>query len=254
MGQGIYTTIRQAVCQETGLPAEIMSVIWDKEMGIKCGETWASRGTTLSCAAAQKAGEKLAADLKVHKIEELVGRVYDGEYVCDFTTRPGTPESKTNPTTHLTFSYATQVVILNDEGRIERVVAAHDVGHALNPRMCAEQMEGGVHMGLGYALTEHFSSTNGKPDSLLLRDLGIVRAKDTPKIDVILIEEPDEVGGYGSKGVGEIGCVATAPAVASALHSYDGIRRFSLPMDDAPAAQPLIPKSRRNKNAVPAGK
>ena len=152
-----------------------------------------------------------------------------------------------NPTTHLTFSYATQLVILNDEGRIERVIAAHDVGRAINPRLCAEQMEGGVHMGLGYALSEDFPSTGGVPHSLALRDLGIVPAKHMPDVDVILIEVPDEVGGYGAKGVGEIGCVATAPAVAAALHAYDGIRRFRLPMDDAPAAQPSVPKSRRRK-------
>ena len=100
-------------------------------------------------------------------------------------------------------------------------------------------------MGLGYALSEDFPSTNGRPDSLLLRDLGIVRAKHMPEVDVILIEVPDEVGGYGAKGVGEIGCVATAGAVAGALHSYDGIRRFRLPMDDAPAAAASVPKSRR---------
>src|SRR5207249_10606459 len=116
--------------------------------------------------------------------------------------------------TPLTFSYCTQVVILGDDGRIERVVAAHDVGRAINPRLCAEQMEGGVHMGLGYALSENFTSTGGRPDSLLLRDLGIVSAKDMPKVDVILIEVPDEVGAYGAKGVDEIGCVATAGAVA----------------------------------------
>jgi CO/xanthine dehydrogenase Mo-binding subunit/aerobic-type carbon monoxide dehydrogenase small subunit (CoxS/CutS family) len=251
MGQGIYTATRQAVCQETGLPAEIMSVVWDKELGNKCGETWASRGTTLSCAAAQKAARKFAADLKQHNLAELVGHEYEGEYVCDFTTRPGTLESKTNPTTHLTFSYATQMVILNDAGRIERVVAAHDVGRALNPRLCAEQMEGGVHMGLGYALSENFPSKDGRPDSLLMRDFGIVRAKDTPRIDIILIEVPDEVGGYGSKGVGEIGCVPTTGAVAAALHSYDGIRRFTLPMQDSAAAAPSVPKSRK-KTAVAA--
>ena len=78
-----------------------------------------------------------------------------------------------------------------------------------------------------------------------MRDLGIVAAKHMPEVDVILIEVPDEIGGYGAKGVGEIGCVATAPAVAAALHSYDGIRRFRLPMDDAPAAGPSVPKSRR---------
>jgi xanthine dehydrogenase molybdenum-binding subunit len=250
MGQGIFTATMQAVCEETQLPADLMTVRWDKELGNKCGETWASRGTTLSCAAAREAAQKLQADLKgaqdrVAALEKLVGREYDGEYVCAFTTRPGTPEAVLNPTTHLTFSYATQLVILNDEGRIERVVAAHDVGRAINPRLCAEQMEGGVHMGLGYALSEDFPSTGGVPHSLALRDLGIVPAKHMPPVDVILIEVPDEVGGYGAKGVGEIGCVATAPAVAAALHAYDGKRRFRLPMDDAPAAQPSVPKSRR---------
>ena len=250
MGQGVYTATQQAVCEETGLPPEKIDVIWDREMGNKCGETWASRATTLSCAAAQNAARKLAADLKQASLEELAGREYDGDYVCDFTTKPGTPEAKVNPSTHLTFSYSTQVVILDEDGRLERVIAAHDVGRAINPRLCAEQMEGGIHMGLGYALSEDFPSTDGVPNSLLLRDLGIPRAKETPQVDVILIEVPDEVGGYGSKGVGEIGCVATAGAVASALYSYDKIRRFQLPMADAPAAAPLLPKSRRQ--LVPA--
>src|SRR5581483_10995223 len=127
MGQGLFTTIRQAVCEETGLSPDIMTVHWDKELGAKCGETWASRATTLSCAAAQRASKQLADDLKQHTLEELAGREYSGDYVCNFTTKPGTPESLTNPTTHLTFSYATQVVILNDQGLIERVIAAHDV-------------------------------------------------------------------------------------------------------------------------------
>src|ERR1041384_7195489 len=174
MGQGIYTATMQAVCEETGLPSEIMSVIWDKDLGEKCGETWASRGTTLSCAAARIASEKLIADLRDHSLDELVGREYYGECVYNFTTRPGTPESVLNPTTHLTFSYAAQVVILSDEGRLERVVVANDVGRAINPRLCAEQMEGGVHMGLGYALSEDFPSTGGRPHSLKMRDFGLV--------------------------------------------------------------------------------
>jgi selenium-dependent xanthine dehydrogenase len=263
MGQGVYTATMQAVCEEARLPADIMTVVWDKELGEKCGETWASRGTTLSCAAAQHAARKLAADLdsvpitrepststpdpvtRVCQLQQLVGREYSGEYVCNFTTRPGTPEAVLNPTTHLTFSYAAQVVLLDDQGKLGRVVVANDVGRAINPRLCAEQMEGGVHMGLGYALSEDFVSSAGIPDSLGLRDLGIVPAKHMPDVDVILIEVPDEVGGYGAKGVGEIGCVATAGAVAGALHSYDGIRRVSLPMDDAPAAAALVPKKRR---------
>ncbi len=250
MGQGVFTTIRQAVCEETGLPIDRMSVRWDKEMGAKCGETWASRATTLSCAASQRAASQLAADLKTSTIEELAGREYRGDYVCNFTTKPGTPEALTNPTTHLTFSYATQVVILGEDGRIERVVAAHDVGRAINPKACAGQIEGGVHMGLGYALSEDFTCTDARPDSLLLRDCGILKAKDTPPIDVILIEVPDEIGGYGAKGAGEIGLVPTAGAVAGALYAYDGIRRFSLPMQDAPAAQPSVPKSRKKRLAL----
>jgi xanthine dehydrogenase molybdenum-binding subunit len=262
MGQGIYTATMQAVSEETHLPTEIMTVSWDKELGEKCGETWASRGTTLSCAAAQQAARKLMADMdavpitieprtaaldeasRMRQLQNLVGREYSGEYVCNFTTRPGTPESVLNPTTHLTFSYAAQVVLLDEQGKLERVVVANDVGRAINPRLCAEQMEGGVHMGLGYALSENFTSTNGIPDSLGLRDVGLVAAKHMPDVDIILIEVPDEVGGYGAKGVGEIGCVATAGAVAGALHSYDGVRRVRLPMDDAPAAAPLLPKKR----------
>ena len=246
MGQGLYTATMQAVCEETGLPDSIMNVLWDKELGAICGETWASRATTLSCAAAQKAAQKLAADLKTHSLGELAGREYMGSVVYSFTTKPGTPEAQKDPTTHFTFSYATQVVILDEAGHLQRVVAAHDVGRAINPRLCAEQMEGGVHMGLGYALSENFTSTNGRPDSLKMRDFGLVPAKQMPEVDIILIEVPDEYGGYGAKGVGEIGCVATASAVAAALYSYDGKRRFKLPMDDAPAALPLLPKSRRH--------
>jgi selenium-dependent xanthine dehydrogenase len=247
MGQGLYTATMQAVCEETGLPDSIMSVGWDKELGAICGETWASRATTLSCAAAQKAARKLADDLKTSSLGELAGREYVGSVVYSFTTKPGTPEAAKDPTTHFTFSYSTQVVILDDKGHLARVIAAHDVGRAINPRLCAEQMEGGVHMGLGYALSEDFPITNGRPHSLKMRDFGLVPAKHMPPVDIILIEVPDEVGGYGAKGVGEIGCVATAGAVAAALHSYDGIRRFRLPMDDAPAAARMLPKSRAGR-------
>jgi xanthine dehydrogenase molybdenum-binding subunit len=269
MGQGVYTATMQAVAEETKLPTDVMTVKWDPELGEKCGETWASRGTTLSCAAAQHAARKLAADLdsvpltqeplgptpdvslRTQQLLQLVGREYSGEYVCNFTTRPGTPEAVLNPTTHLTFSYATQVVLLDEQGQIERVVVANDVGRAINPRLCAEQMEGGVHMGMGYALTEDFPTVNGVPESLALRHLGIVPAKFMPEVDIILIEVPDEVGGYGAKGVGEIGCVATAPAVAAALHSFDCVRRFSMPMQDAPAARAILPKSRRKVASSP---
>jgi xanthine dehydrogenase molybdenum-binding subunit len=243
MGQGFFTILRQVVSEETELEPDLMEVRTVSDQAVVCGMTTASRATALGTAAAQIAGRKLAADLEQHPLEALAGREYLGEYICDFTTKPGAQTDE--PKTHMTFGYATQVVLLDDDGKVSRVVAAHDVGRAINPLQCAGQIEGSVHMGLGYALSEDLPCTDGRPDSLLLRDLGILKAKDTPAIDVILVEVPDEVGGYGSKGVGEIGLVPTAGAVAAALHSYDGIRRFSLPMTDAPAAAASVPKSRR---------
>jgi xanthine dehydrogenase molybdenum-binding subunit len=244
MGQGLFTVIQQSVQEETGIPPGRMDVRAVSDPRVLCGMTTASRATALMTAAAQAAGQKLARDLEGEPLEDLVGREYLGEYVCDFTVKPGTDVE--NPVTHMTFSYATQVVILDDKGCLERVVAAHDVGKAVNPLQCAGQIEGAVHMGLGYALSEDFPCTDGRPDSLLLSDLGILKAKDTPPVDVILLEVPDDVGGYGSKGVGEIGLVPTAGAVAGALFAFDGIRRSRLPMSDAPAAAPSVPKARRS--------
>jgi selenium-dependent xanthine dehydrogenase len=250
MGQGLFTNLRQAIVEETGIAAENIDVGWAPELGAKSGETWASRGTTLTCAAAIDASQKFNEARKTKSLEELAGQDFYGEYICDFTTRPGTPEAAKNPTTHLTFSYATQVVILGEDGKVEKVVAAHDVGRAINPMACAGQIEGGVHMGLGYALSENFTSTNGVPDSLMMRDCGIVKAKDTPQIEAILIEVPDEIGGYGAKGAGEIGLVATAGAVAGALYKYDRIRRVSIPMQDSAAAAPSVPKTRKKAEVL----
>lgn len=248
MGQGLYTVLRQVVTEETGLDPDLMHVCTTSDPRVVCGMTTASRATALLTAAGQIAARALAADLKDAPLTSLAGREYPGEYVCDFTTGPG--EDVEEPRTHMTFSYATQVAILDDEGRLARVVAAHDVGRAINPLQCAGQIEGAVHMGLGYALTEDFPCTGGHPDSLLLRDLGILKAKYTPPIDVILVEVPDEVGGYGAKGVGEIGLVPTAGAVAGALFAYDGTRRVALPMIDAPASAPSLPKSRGGGGAA----
>ncbi len=243
MGQGLHTILRQVVCQETGLDIDSMTVRTDSHPEVECGMTTASRATALCTAAGQIAARQLAGALEQSPLEELVGRRFNGEYICDFTTKPGADIDE--PVTHMAFGFATQVVLMADDGTIERVVAAHDVGRAINPQLCAGQIEGGVHMGLGYALSEDFPCTDARPDSLLLRDLGILRAAHTPPIDVILIEVPDEVGGYGSKGVGEIGLVPTAGAVAAALHAHDGVWRTTLPMSDSVAAAASLPRSRR---------
>jgi aldehyde oxidoreductase len=119
-------------------------------------------------------------------------------------------------------------------GTIDEVVAVHDVGRAVNPMLVEGQIEGSVHMGLGYALSEDFpTDAAGHPTNMTLRSLGILRAKDVPRITVELVEVPQPRSPYGIKGVGEIGLVPTAPAVAAALRDLDGEWRASLPMRPA---------------------
>ena len=163
--------------------------------------------------------------------------MYAADVVIDDTTALGADVPKIK--THTSFGYATQVCILDDKGRVERFIAAHDVGRAVNPALCTGQIEGAIHMGLGYALTEELPCENGMPVTSKLRDIGVLRARDMPQCDVILVEEPEPEGPFGAKGVGEIGLVPTAGAVAGALEAFDGIRRYTLPMKDSPAAQAM---------------
>jgi xanthine dehydrogenase molybdenum-binding subunit len=154
---------------------------------------------------------------------------YLGEHRVDWTHALGTVE---NPTIHSAFGYAAQLVVMDREtGAIERVLAAHDVGRVVNPLLCEGQVVGSVHMGLGYALSEDFPTDDkAVPQHMTLRQLGILRAKDVPPIDVMLVERPQPRSPYGIKGVGEIGLVPTAGAVAAALQDRDGQWRASLPL------------------------
>ncbi len=136
-----------------------MSVRTVSRPEVECGMTTASRATALCTAAGQMAARQLAGEMASRSLEELEGRRFSGEFICDFTTAPGA--STDEPVTHMAFGFATQVVILAEDGTIEKVVAAHDVGRAINPQLCAGQIEGGVHMGLGYALSEDFPCTDG---------------------------------------------------------------------------------------------
>jgi CO/xanthine dehydrogenase Mo-binding subunit len=149
------------------------------------------------------------------------------------------------PVTHLSYGFATQVVILNDDGSIKKVIASHDVGKVMNPTLLEGQMEGSIHMGLGYALTEDFICEGGKIVSDTIKSVGVLRAHQMPQVQCIFIEEPDPETAYGSRGVGEIGLVPTAPAVAGALEKFDGVQRTSLPMRDCAAAKAMHLPSRK---------
>jgi xanthine dehydrogenase molybdenum-binding subunit len=120
--------------------------------------------------------------------------------------------------------------VLNDDGQVSKIVAAHDAGKIFNPTLFEGQLEGSIHMGLGYAISEELVMENGRPKSTMLRKCGILRAKEMPEMQVIGVEVPDPHGPYGAKGVGEIGLVPTAGAVANALYQFDGVRRTTLPM------------------------
>jgi selenium-dependent xanthine dehydrogenase len=237
MGQGLFTVLLQTACEETGLsPAAFGFVTADTKYNLDCGQTTGSRGTFLGCRGVQEAARKLKADLDQRQtLRDLAGKIYYGEVLIDDTHSLDAKVEK--PKTHFAYGFATQVVILDDDGRVKKVVAAHDVGKVMNPALLEGQLEGSIHMGLGYALTEEFRVEDGIPQTMTVNSLGLLRARHMPEVELILIEDEHPQGPYGAKGVGEIGLVPTAPAVANALYKFDGIRRFTLPMKESPAAR-----------------
>ncbi len=228
MGQGVHTMALQALCEETGIDPAIVTVRADTLADQDGGMTTASRGTSLVGNGTIAAAQKLAADLENSTLAALVGKVYKGEWRVEWTTKPGADVEKVY--THYSYSYATQLVTLDDDGRIEKITAAHDAGRIFNPTLFEGQLEGSLHMGLGYAISEKMEWIDGRPAHTNLRKLGILRARETPELEIIGVEVADPYGPYGAKGVGEIGLVPTAGAVANAFYQFDGVRRRKLPM------------------------
>ncbi len=226
MGQGINTVALQVAVHELGIDGNLIDVIVDTTRELGLGQTTGSRGTLMGAGAVKDACDAAKA------AQFAVGVDHVGEYRVDWTNKLGEP-GVDHPIIHSTFGYAAQLVIIDREtSKIERVVAAHDVGKAVNPQLCEGQIEGSVHMGLGYALSEDFPSdpATGFPINKTLRSLKILRAKDVPNIEVILVESPQPNSPYGIKGVGEIGLVPTAGAVAAAFYDLDGTWHTTLPM------------------------
>ncbi|HIL47259.1 MAG TPA: selenium-dependent xanthine dehydrogenase, partial [Acidimicrobiia bacterium] len=225
MGQGIHTVARQVAVEELKIESSRIEVIVDTTRELGNGQTTGSRGTLMGAGSVADACRVALADGCQEEIDYL------GEYRVDWTN--ALEDGVENPILHSTFGYAAQMVILDPEtGDVEHVVAAHDVGRAVNPLLCQGQVEGAVHMGLGYALTEGFPvDENGRPTNDTLRKLGILRPSAMPTVDVRLLECPQPDSPYGIKGVGEIGLVPTAGAAAAALRSYDGQWRNELPLN-----------------------
>jgi CO/xanthine dehydrogenase Mo-binding subunit len=181
MGQGVNTVALQVVCNETGLPPELFEVRIDTAFGQEAGMTTASRATSLVGNALIDACRQLKEDLQSCELDGLVGRSYNGQFVVDWTTKPGAMVDKIY--THYSYSYATQLVILDEEtGFVKKIVAAHDAGKIFNPTLFEGQLEGSIHMGLGYAISEELVMENGRPKSTRLRNVGILRAKEMPEM------------------------------------------------------------------------
>ena len=244
MGQGVHTMAVQTLVTETGLNPALVEVRVETDSEMVTGMTTASRATSLIGNAIIDACREFRTDLDKHSLEELVGRRYVGAFTVDWTTKPGAMVEKIY--THYSYSYATQVVILDEAGQVEKIIAAHDAGKIFNPTLFEGQLEGSIHMGLGYAISEDLPMEDGRPKSTMLRKCGILRARDMPEMEVIGVEVPDPYGPYGAKGVGEIGLVPTAGAVANALYQFDGVRRHKLPMK-LPRKRP--PRRTNGRNA-----
>ncbi len=231
IGQGLGTVLVQMVCDQTGLRRDQVTY---QRSNTFCapdsGTTSGSRQTLFTGEACRRACQDLREDLRSQPLERLEGREYYGEYLGK--TDPLGADVP-NPVSHIAYGYATQICILNEDGRIERIVAAHDVGKAVNPTSIEGQIQGGVVMSMGYALTERYPLEQCKPLAKY-GTLGLFRANQIPEIEPLIIEKAGLNVACGAIGIGEITSIPTAPAIADAYFRYDGKLRTSLPLSDTP--------------------
>ncbi len=231
MGQGIATMCLTVLCETTGIdPALVVHEPADTVRTPDSGTSTASRQTVMTGEAVRQVSEKLKAELdKGLTLSDLEGREFYGEFSAQ--TDP-LGAIKDNPISHISYSYGVQVVVLDEAGKVQRVAAAYDVGTPVNIQAVEGQIEGGIVMGLGYALTEEFKVEGGYPKTKL-GTLGLMRSTDAPELDVILVQGKGNIPQtYGAKGCGELCLIPTAPACSHAYYRYDGKFRTQLPLRD----------------------
>ena len=160
-------------------------------------------------------------------LQHLEGREFLGEFL-GVTDPMGT--DKPNPVSHVAYGYAALVVDIDDDGKILFIHGAYDAGRVANPAAAQGQLEGGIVMGMGYALTEDFKVENGYPKNKY-GTLGLFRATDIPEIRTQFVDNKNW-GPYGKvgKGVGELASIPATPAIHGAYYHLDGVFRTSLPL------------------------
>lgn len=236
LGQGMCTVMKQIVCDVAGLDKD--QVVEEKANTANApdsGTSSGSRHTTVTGEAARRAAVMLKDALKDSSLSKLEGQEYYAEYLAE--TDPFGSDLP-NPKSHVAYGYATQVCLLEEKtDKILKIIAAHDVGRAINPTSVEGQIEGGVVMGLGYALREQFPLENCVPTAKYA-SLMLFRADEVPPIEPIIIEKKGLNISSGAIGLGEIVSIPTAPAVADAYYRLDGLHRTSLPLGNTPYEDP----------------
>ena len=198
--------------------------------GPDSGTTSGSRQTLITGEAARRACLIFNDARHGRTLEQMEGEEYYGHYLA--RTDP-LGSSKPTPVSHVAYGYATQVAILGEDGKLEKLIAAHDVGRAVNPTSVEGQIEGGVVMSMGYALTESYPVTDCVPTAKY-GTLGLLKADMIPEIQPVIVEKPGLNLAYGAIGLGEITSIPTAPAIADAYHKLDGQWRYELPLANTP--------------------
>lgn len=231
IGQGLGTVLIQIASQTLNLtPDKIIYHDPNSEFAPDSGTTSGSRQTLITGEATRMVCEELNVDLATKTLEELEGKDYFAEY---FEPTDPITSTKPNPKSHIAYGYATQLVVLDEKGMVTDVYAAHAVGKAVNPKALEGQIEGGVIMGLGYALTEYYPLEDCVP-KVKFGTLGLFRANQCPNLHSIIVEKPGVEAAYGAIGVGEIVSIPTAAAAAAAYYLKDGEFRNVLPLKNIP--------------------
>ena len=232
IGQGVGTVLVQMIVTNTPLRRE--QIVYERSntwIAPDSGDTSGSRQTLVTGEACRRACEKFV-EAYHGDMKALVGQEFYGEYLAK-TDKLGADVP--NPVSHVAYGYATQMCILDPKTRrIEKIVAAHDVGKAVNPRSCEGQIEGGVVMSMGYALREQYPIDETCKPIDKYGKLGLFRAHEIPDIEAIVIDKPGLDKACGAIGIGEITSIPTAPAIADAYFRLDGERRERLPLAHTP--------------------
>jgi selenium-dependent xanthine dehydrogenase len=232
IGQGLATVTTQIVCETLKIPPEkVIAEPPDTKRTPNSGTTTASRQTVFTGEATYQVALKLKAALEAAGGD--LARLEGQEFFAEFsgTTDP-MGSDKPHPVSHVAYGYAATVVILDDAGKVEKILAAYDLGRVVNPKAAEGQIEGGILMGMGYALTEDFPLEQGYPQ-VKYGTLGLIRATEAPPMEIILITPKNPAPlAYGTKGVGELATIPVCPAISGAYYAKDRILRGTLPMAD----------------------